>query len=473
MCAIAGACSHNPEVDAVHRTLSALDATQHRGDASTGIASLSYDNELDVHTHPGLVRHAYPEERIAEMAGSVAIGHNRYPTSGNGNLTQPILMNSLGLAFAHNGTLADTDDLKLLLGKKHVDTKRLNDSGMMAEALAQFMYSGKDAPEAVAELFPYLRGAASCVVQHQDTLVAFRDPLGLRPLSIAEVDGGYMFSSETCGFYQSRSKYVGDVKPGEMVVVQGGQMERHQVMEPDPKFDIFELIYFASPDSEMFGHSVGQIRYQLGQELAKQYPLKGDNYLVVGVPDSGLPIAEGYAHGTGLQKRDVILKHRYWSGRTFMQKNQLERKKYLERKFSYIGEAAVGRDVILVDDSIVRQNTASVITRLMKRAGARSVSFLVGSPPIGYPDFSGIDTPSQRELAASRFTPEEIRQKINCKFLGYLSLSGLINATGQPVDVFNLASFNGDYPYEIGAHGKKITDSVSLKYLEDAWSEAA
>ncbi len=467
-CAVAGASTSNSEINVTEQVFLALDALQHRGDAGSGLVALTFDGKFDFHRGAGLVKDVYTTEDLEQLAGTSAIGNNRYPTSGKGFHPQPVILDDVKLALGMNGTLSVTDELESFLSASNIHVDDDNDTEMITYGLAQFMRQGMELPDAVERIFPLLKGAFSIVAQHREMVVAFRDHLGIRPYSLAEIQDGFMVSSETCGFYPSHAKFVRDVVPGEMIVMTKGDMESRQIAEPNPKRDIFEDVYFSRIDSEQGGESVGQRRYRMGQELAQQYPLEGDNYLVVGVPESALPIAEGYANTTGLEKRDVLVKHRFRGGRSFQQATQKQRRQYLERKFSYVSGVADNRDVILVDDSIVRLNTARVVKNLLMRAGAKSVTFLVGSPPIGYPDFSGIDTPKQNKLIASHLTPEQIRQKIGCKGLGYLALSRLIRATGQPADVFNLASFTGKYPYEIGSHDKHIRDSVSLDYLENA-----
>ncbi len=468
-CAVVGVSTANHEVDASGITYLALDVQKHRGDAASGIASHNSDGQFICHTGPGEVKYVYTPEILGRLAGTAAIGHGRYPTSGGyEEHDQPVTDEALGYALDHNGNLSETSELETFLLGSNIDVPSLNDTEMLTHGIAKHMRAGKDLPDAVEAIFPLLNGSFSCTAIHGDTVVAFRDPLGIRPLSVGAIEDGYMVSSETCGLYPSRAQQLGDVAPGEMIILTKGDMERRQIAKANLKLDIFEIVYFCSPDSELFRESVGQKRYRLGQELADQYPFEGDNYLVVGVPDSAIPIAEGYAHTQKMEHRQVIVKNRSRDGRSFLQRNQEDRQKYLERKFTYVAGAAKGRDVIVIDDSIVRLNTAKAVNQLIGRAGARTVSFLIGSPPIGYPDFSGIDTPDQSRLIAATRTPEEIRQAIGCEFLGYLALGRMVRATGQSDSVFNLASFTGDYPYEIGNHRIDIKDPVSLGYLEES-----
>ncbi len=468
-CAVDAVSSSNGEVDATTMSFIALGSMQHRGDAASGITSMTYDGQFDGHSGPGLVKDVYTPEILNRLAGSSAIGHNRYPTHGELAHYQPIFDKPMLFALAHNGNLSDTNELELFLRKSRIDTTHLNDSEMMAYAIAQSMRTGKDLSDSIKEIYPMLNGAFSCVASHGDTIAAFRDPLGIRPLNIAEIDGGYMIASETCAFRPNRGKHIGEVAAGELIILQKGEMDSVELAKSNPRFDIFEIVYFSRKNSTQFGESIGTMRRRLGQELAAQFPLKGD-YLVTPVPESATPMAEGYAHALGLEYESIIERDRYRGGRSFMQATQAARHKYLDIKLDIIPGSATGRDVIVIDDSIVRNNTAPKVNQLCMEDGAKSVTFLVGSPPIGYPDYSGIDTPKQSKLIASENTPEEIRQQIGCKALGYLSLSRMIAATGQPASAFNLASFTGEYPYEIGSHANDITDSVSLEYLENAWA---
>lgn len=468
-CAVVGVSTGNSEVDAVNATFLALEVQEHRGDAASGIASLNSDGRFGCHSGLGSVSNVYTPELLGKLAGTAAIGHNRYPTSGGyEEHNQPVIDEALQLALGHNGNLSETGELERLLLRSNIDTRLLNDSEMLTHGIAKYMREGKDLPDAVEAIYPLLNGSFSCTAIQGDLVVAFRDPLGIRPFSVGTTEDGHMVTSETCGLYPLRAKYNGDVAPGEMVIMTKGDIERRRVAPANPKLDIFEIVYFCSPDSELYGESVGQMRYRLGEELAEQYPFEGDNYLVVPVPDSAKPIAEGYASTLKLDNREVIVKRRFRGGRSFQQPNQEMRQKYLDMKFTYIAGAAKGRDVIVVDDSIVRLNTARKIHELIIRAGARTATFLVGSPPIGFPDFSGIDTPDQSKLIAATRTPEQIRQELGCEFLGYLSLSRMVRSTGQPRAKFNLASFTGEYPYKIGGHAKDIKDPVSLDYLEES-----
>jgi amidophosphoribosyltransferase len=350
-----------------------------------------------------------------------------------------------------------------------------NDSEKMGFTIAQFMRGGHDFPDAIERTYPLLDGAFSCVGTHDDMLVAFRDPYGIRPLAIGNFDGNWVASSETCGLDILNAKYVREVQPGELVIITAdGSVESKQLAEGRDKLDIFEFVYFARHDSKLFGKTVNEVRRQFGRELALAHGAmhdNGENVVVVPVPDTGVPEAEGYAQSLGLNTTQAIIKNRY-IGRTFMQPTDQARKTQLRRKHNIIADPIKGKDVVIIDDSIVRLNTIPNLVQRMNQIGARSVSVLIGSPPVRFPDYYGIDTPDQNELAAANLTVEGMREEINkeegvdCRYLGFLPLASMIKATGMPEDMFNLSCFTGEYPIDIGKRKREIRKPVSMEYVE-------
>lgn len=303
---------------------------------------------------------------------------------------------------------------------------------------------------------------------HDGVIVAFRDPKGIRPLELGELpDGGYHVASETCALDTVHAINGRSIMPGEMVIITPSGVESRQLTEGEEKLDIFEFIYFARPDSSLYGQNVGMVRYRLGEQLAEEHAVLAENKgsLVVPVPETAVPIAEGFAKKLGLELTNSAVVKSSFVGRTFMLGSQELRNMYLDLKLSVIPDFVKGRDLIFVDDSIVRLNTSRVIVQKALAAGAKSVSFLSASPPIRYPDFYGIDTPRQKDLAAAVMTVEQIQAEIHARYLGYLPLSRMIAATNQPESRFNLSAFTGVYPIGIGHHKQKLFVPEDLSYL--------
>ncbi len=470
-CAVAGvlAGEEDAAAAAVYETLFAL---QHRGTEATGMASQLPSGEIGYHFAPGMVRDVYDDKAVANRLsdGNPVIGHNRYSTSGSKQKhPQPVVDATVGLALGHNGNLPYADKLASFLGSRHMRYQQFNDSEMMGHAIAQVLREGKTLPDAIEETYPLFTGAFSCVASQDGALAAFRDPYGIRPLAMGSLkDGGTVFSSETCGLDMIGAKYQREVRPGELVVATPDGIESRQLAEGVAKLDMFEMVYFARHDSRLYGQSVNEVRRGFGKQLAIEHgsPYDDtDNTLVIPVPDTSVPGAEGYANELGLDMRQLIIKNRY-IGRTFMLTTVKDRQEQLRYKHSIIDEGVRGKNLILIDDSIVRLNTMPRIVKMARAAGARAVSVLVHSPPVRFPDFYGIDTPTQGELAAANMTVEQMRQEIDCDYLGFLSLSGMVKATGVPADNFNLSCFTGEYPIDIGQRKREIGSPVSMQYVE-------
>lgn len=454
MCAITGVVDTSGELFAGGMATEALFAMQHRGAEATGIVGWQEDGEpIDV-KGLGRVRDVLNPDAIVNVVGGMALGHNKYSTFGDPNRHwQPVVDKPINFAFAHNGNLPATDKLRRHLNIGNVNDRPMNDSEMMAAAIAQQLRLGKSLPNAVQESYPYFKGAFSCVASDGEVTVAFRDRKGIRPLAIGQFEDGFMVSSETCGLDIVNVPYLREVEPGEMVIFAGDQMESVKMDEGEEKLDIFEFVYFARGDSLLYGKRVKLVRKQSGVILAEEHPLTeyGDNALVIPIPDTSVPAALGYAKTLGLDFDQDIEKN-HFVGRTFMAPSQ--RGKQLRRKHSLIPEPVRGRDVIFVDDSVVRGNTAPAVVNQAREAGAKSVSLVVASPPVRFPDHYGIDTRKQKELPASRMTIEALRDKLGVDYLGFLSLDGLVRATGVDYDRFNLSCFNGKYPIGIGKENK-------------------
>lgn len=468
-CAVAAVQLPDQDQTAAAYIYESLYAMQHRGVEASGIATLG-DGYATEHRWPGLVRDVFTADIMRRLTGGIALGHNRYSTNGDKFAhMQPVVDRQIGMMLAHNGNIPNTDMMETVLDQHHLQYRHANDSEMMAMLIGQHIRDGKDLPTSIEQSYPLLGGAFSAVAAHGDTLVAFRDPFGIRPLALGKLATGTAITSETCGLDIIGGKYLHEIQPGWMAIVsRDGSVEYRQVAEGTEKLDIFELVYFARHDSYLYGRRVNEIRRDFGKQLALEHAPhdNAENTVVVPVPDTSVPIAEGYAEALGLSTRQAIIKNRYIA-RTFIQPDQENRVEQLNRKHTLISEAVKGRDVVLVDDSIVRLNTIPRLVKQAREAGAKSVTVLVGSPPVRFPDFYGIDIPTQDELAAANLTIEEMRERIGCDYLGYLSLSGMVSATGMPADMFNLSCFNGEYPIDIGSKNHAlIRTPVSMQFAE-------
>lgn len=441
--------------DAARTTYYGLWALQHRGQESSGI--VSYDNEnFHQHTSPGLVASAYRPEDLEQLTGSITIGHNRYSTStvGEEMHLQPILKRDAKLAFAHNGNFPDTSRLKSFLDDHQIAHTKLNDSEMMVEVIAHFMTNeGLSLEEAVVNSYPYFDGAFSSVAMTTDTLVAFRDFCGIRPLSLGKLGDGYVVASETCAFDTVGATFIRDIKPGEMVVINKDGVHSRQVVPGKLKLDVFEFVYFARPDSVIEGHNVNHVRERMGKAMADEYKIDAD--IVVPVPDSGIPAALGYSHVSGIRFQMALMKNRYIH-RTFIRPSAQLREQDLRMKLNPIPGVLKDKRVILIDDSIVRGTTTRKIAHMLYDAGAKEVHILISSPPVRYPDFYGINLPNQDDLIAHHMTPEMIKEHLGVDSLGYLSLEGMIRSTGMPASSLSTSCFDGIYPIAIGARQASI-----------------
>ena len=468
-CAVAGVLLPGRETQAAAMVYESLFAMQHRGTEASGIVSESADGSMRVHRAMGMVVDVYSAEDMGNLAGSIAVGHNRYSTSGAKDChAQPVIDEPIGLALSVNGNLPSTKKLEVFLLSQNIKCQGMNDVEMMGHAIAQYIRMGSPLAGAIAKAYPLFTGAFSAVALYEGTLAAFRDPCGIRPLALGKVPGGYALASETCGLDIIGATYVRDVEPGELLTIDRKGLTSKRLAKASYKLDMFEFVYFARHDSRLYGQSVNEVRRRFGEQLAREYPpvASDKDTVVVPVPDTSIPAAEGYADALGLRHSQALIKNRY-IGRTFMQPTHNDRRKQLRRKHNIVPEAVRGKDIILIDDSIVRLNTMPRLVELVYASGAKSVSVLIASPPVRFPDYYGIDTPDQRELAAANFTVEEMRIKMSgrkpCKLLGFLSLDGMVAATGLAKNMFNLSCFTGEYPIDIGERAAEIHAPVSLE----------
>lgn len=440
-------------------------ALQHRGQESSGIAT-SDGKKLHSYSASGLVANVYREENLDSLPGHIAIGHNRYATSGGDDscYNQPFVTESKDLAFAHNGNLPDCSKLEDFLKKKGIDAKCLNDSQMMVAAIGYYKRKGLILEDAIQKAYPLFTGVFSSVALDQNKLVAFRDECGIRPLSIGTLGDGYVIASETCAFETIGATYLRDVEPGELVVIDKHGLASHQVAKPRPRLDIFEFVYFARPDSMLLGRRVQKVRENFGQALAKEYPIDAD--VVVPVPDSSIPAALGYSQASGIPFDMGLIKNRYIN-RTFIQPTAELRRRDVAMKLNPVYESLAGKRVVLVDDSIVRGTTMRQVVKMILEAGARELHVLISCPPVKYPDYYGINTPDQTDLISAHKSVEQTREYLGADSLKFLSKEGMINATGLNAGDFSMSCFDGIYPVSIG---KRAVEVAYPETAEDDYS---
>jgi amidophosphoribosyltransferase len=449
MCGITGIMT--PGRDAARLAYFGLYALQHRGQESAGIAAAD-GGTIRSHKDMGLIGAIFDEELLGQLTGHIAVGHTRYSTTGSSVVVnaQPLLESTeIGdFAFAHNGNLTNTDELRESLSPT-TTLQASSDSEVMAKTIVE-------APgtmlERIKRVLEVARGAYSIVLCTKDELYAFRDPWGVRPLCIGTfADGGYAVASESCALPTIGAQYLREIEPGEVIRMTQHGMESHRIVRDDakPAMCMFEYIYFARPDSTLNGRSIYMARYAMGKQLAKEHPVDAD--VVMAIPDSAVPGGIGYASESGLPYIEGLIKNRY-IGRTFISPDQAMRSRGVQLKFNPVVENLRGQRVVVVDDSIVRGTTTPRIVNLLREAGAKEVHLRITSPPIKHPCYLGVDMATYDELIAANYTIEEIRLKTGADSLGYLSLDGLIEATGRKRDEMCLGCLTGTYPNVPVAH---------------------
>lgn len=454
-CGIFGIYNH-PQ--AAKLTYLGLYALQHRGQESAGIVASDGFN-VSVHRGLGLVDVVFNDNILASLPGHLAIGHNRYSTTGSTCLSniQPLLISFFGegIAISHNGNLINAAQLREKLESSGSIFQSTMDTEIIVHLFTKFNKSlGKK--RALVEALKRVKGAYSLLMLFNDKLIGARDPFGFRPLVLGSVNSSYLLASETCAFDLVGAKYIREIQPGEMVVIDRKGITSYRIKQSKKLAQcIFEHIYFARPDSIVFGETVHQVREKMGRVLAREHPAKAD--LVIPVPDSGISAALGYAKESGIPYTMGLTRNHY-VGRTFIQPFQFARDMEVRIKLNPIKEVLNGKRVVLVDDSIVRGTTSKKIIGLLREGGAREIHFRISSPPIRFPCFFGIDTPVQKELIASTHTVEEIRKKVGANSLGYLSLKGLLSCVKNPQN-YCTACFTGKYPLKVTPQTKYIFES--------------
>ena len=443
-CGVFGIFGH-PEAPALTRL--GLYALQHRGQESAGIATADGDR-LYLTRAMGLVSEAFDEGAMATLRGDTAIGHVRYSTAGDSRIinAQPILIDCIHgeIALCHNGNLINGADLRAsLVGQGHI-FQTTSDTEVVLH-----LYARSQAPtpqDAIVESVAQVRGAFSLVVLTRDNLIAVRDPYGFRPLVVGTLGDATVVCSETCALDLIGARYVRDVEPGEVLVIGRAGAQSYRPFGPaKPSHCVFEHVYFARPDSLVFGLSVNEVRTNLGRLLARERPADAD--VVVPVPDSGMCAAVGYAEESGLPLRMGLIRNHY-VGRTFIAPQQEIRGFRVRVKLNPVRSILEGKRVILVDDSIVRGTTSRKIVGMIRAAGAREIHMRISCPPTVSPCYYGIDTPQRSELIGATHTVDEIRDFVKADTLSYLSLDGLREAVGARSGDYCTSCYTGDYPVE-------------------------
>jgi amidophosphoribosyltransferase len=442
-----------PGEDVAKLTYFGLYALQHRGQESAGIATFEGE-KVHLYKDMGLVSQVFSETILTQLLGNLAVGHTRYSTTGSSRVAnaQPAVVETrLGpLALAHNGNLVNTGELREDLLKRKCNFATTTDSELIAISIGAEVDSGKSWLEAAISAFGRCSGAYSLAIGTPVGLMGVRDPNGIRPLVIGTLNGNpqrYVLASETCGLDIIGAEYLRDVEPGELVwITEEGLASFHWTQKPQRKLCIFEMIYFARPDSIMADESLYSYRLRLGRQLKKESPVEGD--IVIGVPDSGVPAAIGFSQASGIPYAEGLIKNRY-VGRTFIQPTQTMREAGIRMKLNPLKDVLSGKRVVIVDDSIVRGTTSRKIVKALRDAGASEVHMRISSPPVTHPCFYGIDTDSQEQLIGATKSVEEIAMQIGVDSLAYLSWEGMLEATGEDPKSFCTACFTGDYPIPV------------------------
>lgn len=459
-CAVAGV--YAPNEDVARLTFFTLFTLQHRGQESSGIATAD-GKGIQIYTNMGLVTQVFNEESLSKLTGHIAIGHNRYSTSGSSEIcnAQPIIVGKGAetIAIAHNGNIVNAVFLYEELSQAGYTFNTSTDTEVIANLILSS--PAKDMVDKIRYAMHRLQGVYSLTIMTRDRLFGVRDPLGVRPLVLGNINGGFVLASESCALDHLGADFTREIEPGEIASIGENGLESFQEESSKRALCIFEYIYFARPDSIINGKLLYTARQAMGAELAKEHPVEAD--IVMGVPDSAVAAGVGYAQESGIPLVEGLIKNRY-VGRTFIEPDQRIRDLGVKLKFNPLPPVLEGNRVVLVDDSIVRGTTTPHVVSMLKKAGAKEVHMRVCAPPIKYPCFFGVDMAMYSELIAANKTIPEIRDFIGADSLGYLSIEGLIKAIGLPRDNFCLACFTGDYPIPVQIEMDKLAlESISSR----------
>jgi amidophosphoribosyltransferase len=460
-----------PGAHVAHVTYDGLYALQHRGQESAGMAA-SDGSGIMVVKDMGLVTNVFNEYKLAGLQGFLAIGHTRYSTTGSSSWhnAQPVYRvtsrnperpHPVEFALGHNGNLTNTE--ALAAGAGMLPGTATSDSDVIAELLVQRLDSHpeEDLLDALLLVLPTLQGAFSLTLMDRDQLIGVRDPRGFRPLCLGKLEHGWVLASETPALDITGAHFVRELNPGEVLIIdaEGASSEwPWPAGAVDPKLCLFEFVYLARPDSRLYGQELQGARIRMGELLAEQAPVEAD--MVMGVPDSGLPAAEGYARRSGIRYGTGLVKNRY-IGRTFIVPDQAQRAQGVRRKLNPLRGAIAGQRLIVVDDSIVRGTTTRAMVKMLREAGAREVHLRISSPPYRWPCYYGLDTGSRAELIAANLTVSEIEEYLGADSLAYLTLDALKRATGAPGAGFCDACLTGSYPDGVPVTLKRSEPAVT------------
>ena len=446
-CGVFGLYSRALEGELAQRAYFGLYALQHRGQESAGIAVSDGERTVAMRDM-GLVSQVFDERKLATLEpGYIALGHVRYSTTGSASWenAQPEFhgRGDVNVFVAHNGNLVNAAALRHELEEEGFSFESTSDTAAIAACAVGELEKGRTVKEAILRAMRRLEGAYSVAMIFRDKLVAFRDPHGFRPLCIGEIEGGYAVSSETCGLDIIGAPLLREIEPGEVVVIDDEGLKSYRAEEARRSLCVFEYVYFARPDSRFDGREIAHARQRMGEILAEEAPAEAD--VVIPVPDSGIMAAVGYSQRSGIPYAEGLIKNRY-VGRTFIQPADSMRQLGLRLKLNPLPSIISGKRVVVIDDSIVRGNTARKLVRILFEAGAAEVHFRVSSPPVTGPCYYGIDMDSTRNLVGANFTVAEIREQTGATTLAYLSVEGMTMATEQKGARLCRACFDGDYP---------------------------
>lgn len=443
----------SPEDEVAKLTYYGLYALQHRGQESAGIA-VGNGEKILVYKDMGLVSQVFDETTLGALIGHVAVGHTRYSTTGASRWenAQPTLgaTREGTVALGHNGNLTNSsalaEEVRESGGASHgeLGAGARTDTALMTALLG--VHPGPRLEDAAMDVLPKLQGAFSLAFVDERTLYAARDPQGIRPLVLGRLERGWVVASETAALDIVGASYAREIEPGELVVIDESGVRSRRFAPAAPKGCLFEFVYLARPDTQISGQSVHETRVEVGRRLAQEHPVEAD--LVIPVPESGIPGAVGYAEASGIPYGVGLVKNGY-VGRTFIQPSQSIRQLGIRLKLNPLRQVIEGKRLVVVDDSIVRGNTQRALVRMLREAGAAQVHVRIGSPPVAWPCFYGIDFASRAELIACGMDVEQITRSINADSLGYISLPGLVSASGQPASSLCRACFDGQYPVQI------------------------
>lgn len=451
MCGLFGIYNHK---DAVNLTYFGLYSLQHRGQESAGIV-VSNGEKVSYHKEMGLVSSALESRKLKKLLGNIAIGHVRYSTTGSSVIqnAQPFIANFKKgvIAIAHNGNLTNTLELKDKLEEEGSIFQTSVDSEIIVHLLTK---SKKETfEEKLADALLQVKGSYCVILLTENKIIAVRDPEGFKPLCLGKIGGSYTLASETCAFDITGAKFIREIEPGEMVVIDNdGLKSTKPFLKQKNAFCIFELVYFARPDSNIYNSNVYMTRKALGRGLAKEHPVKAD--IVIAIPDSGNYAALGYSQESGIPLELGIIRNHY-VGRTFIQPTQSMRDVGVKLKLNPVVEVIKGKRIVVVEDSIVRGTTSRIRVKALREAGAKEIHLRVSCPPIKFPCHYGIDFPSKEELVAYKHSVADIAKELNVDSLGYLSLEGLVGAMSAGGENFCTACFSGKYPEQIADGSSK------------------